>query len=108
MSRLYFLLLLGAIPLLADLRMSKCMRNHLKANQMATEEEEKQNLGEVFSINLSNVIEAMDGHCVTDRNVPDAYNDHCKTVSKDSLAKERSFLVDFNNGRLGNQVNDKQ
>ena len=59
MSQVCFLLLLCTIPLLADLRMSKCMKHHMKAKQIATEED-KQVPGEVFSINLSNVIEAMD------------------------------------------------
>ena len=35
------------------------MKHHMKAKQIATEED-KQVPGEVFSINLSNVIEAMD------------------------------------------------
>ena len=84
--------------------MSKCMKNHMKANQIATEEE-KHVPGEVFSINLSNVIEAVDGNCVAGKNLPDIYKTRCKTVaSKDSFSGEQSFVVDFNSGRLGNQI----
>ena len=106
MSRVCYLLLLCPIPLLADLRISKCMKNHMKANQIATEEDSKQVPGTVFSINLSNVIEAVDGNCVAGKNLPDIYAAQCKIVeaSKDSFSNEQSFVVDFNNGRLGNQI----
>ena len=86
--------------------MSKCMKNHMKANQML-EEEQKQNHPDHMKpkFTISTVLDETIGNCVTESHLPSIYSAQCKMLtSKDALASDQSFLVDFNNGRLGNQI----
>ena len=87
--------------------MSKCMRNHIKANQII---EQEQNLGDDDDnmepkFTISTILDETSGNCVPASSLHNIYSAQCATLtSKDALAAEESFLVDFNNGRLGNQI----
>ena len=80
--------------------MSKCMKNHMKTNHIR---EREQNLGDDDmepKFTISTVLDQTIGNCVPAFSLPDIYSAQCATLA----ASEKSFLVDFNNGRLGNQI----
>ena len=101
----HFLLLLYPLATSAVWEMSKCMKNHMKTNHIR---EQEQNLGDDDmepKFTISTVLDETIGNCVPAPTVPAIYSAECKTLtSEDAFASEKSFLVDFNNGRLGNQL----
>ena len=81
--------------------MSKCMKNHMKTDHIR---EQEQNLGEDDmepKFTISTVLDETIGNCVPASSLPASYSAQCATLASKS---EKSFLVDFNNGRLGNQI----
>ena len=90
-------------------RVSKCMQNHIKAGEYLNEEArllrrmEDDNDGPPLDI-LTVVNEAA-GECVRNLKLPQSYAEECKSLKFEvDMKTESSFLSDFNNGRLGNQL----
>ena len=89
-------------------RVSKCMQNHIKAQEYLTEDAVQRNLDEEeggAALDVFTVVEEVTGKCVKSQNLPQSYEAECRTIKSESEIKaEPSFVTNFNNGRLGNQL----
>merc|ERR1712211_142911 len=89
-------------------RVSKCMQNHIKAQEYLTEDAMQRNLDEEeggAALDVFKVVNEVTGECVKSQNLPLSYYVECRTIKSESEIKaEPSFVTDFNNGRLGNQL----
>ena len=87
---------------------SKCMQNHIKAQEYLTEDAVQRNLDEEeggAALDVFKVVNEVTGECVKSQNLPQSYEVGCRTIKSESESKaEPSFVTDFNNGRLGNQL----
>ena len=89
-------------------RVSKCVQNHIKAQEYLSEDAVQRNLDEEeggAALDVFKVVNEVTGDCVKSQNLPQSYNVECRTIKSESESKaEPSFVTDFNNGRLGNQL----
>ena len=91
-------------------RVSKCMQNHIKAREYLNEEarllrkmEDGDNAGPPLDVFA--VVNEAAGECVKNFKLPQSYAEECKSLEFEvDMKTEPSFLSDFNNGRLGNQL----
>ena len=88
-----------------DGKLSKCAQNHLKAKA-----ETLQGISEEWdnskSININEFLTQVEGPrspMIYPKNIPELYPE-CQRVNIDEFYPDPSLLVDFNNGRLGNQI----
>ena len=85
----------------------KCIQNFLK-DRAVRQEEEKLGTGgtETSEINLQKVLRSLDGptsELVYLRDIPSHYK-QCQYFAPGTFHPDPSLLIDFNNGRLGNQI----
>ena len=56
------------------------------------------------SLDVQVLLDEMGGKCLVSGDLPDSYSSSCRSPQPEELEEEPSYLVDFNNGRLGNQL----
>ena len=102
-------LLVGKIPRnIGKERVSKCMQNHIKAQEYLEGEavvRHMENEDDGHALDIFTVVNEASGECVKSQKLPQSYAEKCKSLKfEDDMKTEPSFLTDFNNGRLGNQL----
>lgn len=101
--------LLGKIPVsIGEGGVSKCMQNHINAREYLEEEAQLRKMEEDDDgppLDIFTVVNEAAGQCVKNLNLPQSYAEECKSLKFEvDMKTEPSFLTDFNNGRLGNQL----
>ena len=97
-----------AVVVFSEVKMKpKCIQNFLKDRAVS---EEKERLGtggtETSEINLQTVLRSLDGptsELVYLRDIPSHYK-QCQYFDPGTFYPDPSLLIDFSNGRLGNQM----
>jgi len=88
-------------------RVSKCMQNHINAREYLEEEALLRRMEDEDAppLDIFTVVNEAAGDCVKNLNLPQSYAEECKSLKFEvDMKTEPSFLTDFNNGRLGNQL----
>ena len=89
-----------------QLPLSKCMRTHLRALQEDRKESETSLEADTVAttLDVQVLMDEMGGKCLVSGHLPDSYSSSCRSPQPEELEEEPSYIVDFNNGRLGNQL----
>ena len=109
MKHVLILILLGAEDISrVQAKLSKCAQNFLKNKEETREKtlEEWRKWDDDEAIELSGVLGQLDNPS-SRRLYPDSIRDlypECGHVDRDNYSPSPSILIDFNNGRLGNQI----
>ena len=104
-TMIHITIMMSIINTLADGKLSKCAQNHLKnkAETLQGISEEWEKSGKVDIHEFMAQVEGPSSPMIYPKNIPELYPE-CRRVTKDDFSLEQSLLVDFNNGRLGNQI----
>ena len=102
---IYITIIMSIVNTFADGKLSKCAQNHLKnkAETLQGISEEWENSGRVDIHEFLTQVEGPSSPMIYPKNIPELYPE-CRRVTKDDFSRDQSLLVDFNNGRLGNQI----
>lgn len=87
--------------------MSKCMKNFVQGQESAMMEAKKQYEDDSVakSMEVGDILAEVGGKCIVSTGLPASYAEQCQTLtSMKEFQQNSSYLVDFNNGRLGNQL----
>jgi len=90
-------------------KMSKCAENFLKSREQIKTEldrEEKLLKEAKFDLDLDKIVSGIGNGkspCISSKNVQEIYK-NCRNIVFEEFQQNKSILIDFSNGRLGNQM----
>ena len=102
---IYSIIMTVAISSLVEGKLSKCAQNHLKA-KAETHRGITEEWANSESLNINEFLTQVEGPrspLIYPKNIPELYPE-CQKVNIAEFSPDPSLLVDFNNGRLGNQI----